>query len=242
MKYNLFCALIALLLFLFIPVVFFWVYFLPQKWQAQILKIPVKIWCKCLLIGFGIKLYYYEKISLKTKSLVIFTNHLSSMDASIIMSFFHCGFILKSSLMRNPFGWCQKFFGSVSLKRSSITSFLKARIKCEKRLKQKLTLCLFPEGTRGNGKKLAPFKRGMIDIYYRHQISPLILAHYGSHLILPRNKRIPILGKHVVIYNCGLVHPKDYSNLKLFIKACQQRMVTGLEKAKIFYKAKDILT
>ena len=109
-------------------------------------------------------------------------------------------------------------------------------------MKQKLTLCLFPEGTRGNGKKLAPFKRGMIDIYYRHQISPLILAHYGSHLILPRNKRIPILGKHVVIYNCGLVHPKDYSNLKLFIKACQQRMVTGLEKAKIFYKAKDILT
>ena len=196
MKYNLFCALIALLLFLFIPVVFFWVYFLPQKWQAQILKIPVKIWCKCLLIGFGIKLYYYEKISLKTKSLVIFTNHLSSMDASIIMSFFHCGFILKSSLMRNPFGWCQKFFGSVSLKRSSITSFLKARIKCEKRLKQKLTLCLFPEGTRGNGKKLAPFKRGMIDIYYRN-----LTAYFSIkfHLILHRWHLLNngILGKHV---------------------------------------------
>ena len=47
MKYNLFCALIALLLFLFIPVVFFWVYFLP--WQAQIFD-TVKIWCKFYLL------------------------------------------------------------------------------------------------------------------------------------------------------------------------------------------------
>ncbi len=235
MKFNLIFALIALLFFLFIPIVLFWVYFLPQKWQAKISRIPAKIWCKSLLTGFGIKLHYYEETPLKTKPLIIFTNHQSSMDASIIMCFFGCGFITKYSLAIPFFGWNQKLLGSISLKRSSIASFCRVKLKCEQRLKQKIPLCIFPEGTRGNGKKLAPFKRGLIDFYYHHQVATLILAHYGSHLILPSNKTFPVLGKKIVVYNCGFVYPKNYSSLELFIKACHQRMVAGLEEAKVLY-------
>ena len=71
MKLNLFFLPITLILVLF-PVIYFWIYFLPQKWQVTISRIPVKIWCKKVFISFGIKLHYSWKITLKKKPKVIY--------------------------------------------------------------------------------------------------------------------------------------------------------------------------
>ena len=38
----------------------------------------------------------------------------------------------------------------------------------------------------------------------------------------------------IILCECGFVDPKNYSSLKLFIEACQQRMIKGLEKAETF--------
>ena len=219
------------------PVVYFWIYFLPQKWQVAVSRIPVKIWCKSLFISFGIKLHYYGETTFKKKPLVILSNHQSSIDSILVLFFFHCGFITKYSLAIPLLGWSQKTLGSIRINRSSIGSFYKVRLKCSQRLKQKITICLFPEGTHGCGKKLLPFKRGMLDFYYRHQVPALVLVNYGIYRDLPQNKKFPFLGKKIILCECGFVDPKNYSSLKLFIEACQQRMIKGLEKAETLYNS-----
>ena len=98
MKLNLFFLPITLLILVLFPVIYFWIYFLPQKWQVTISRIPVKIWCKTVFISFGIKLHYHGETTLKKKPLVILSNHQSSIDSILVLFFFHCGFITKYSL------------------------------------------------------------------------------------------------------------------------------------------------
>ena len=129
----------------------------------------------------------------------------------------------------------QKILGSIRINRSSIASFRKVRLKCSQRLKQKITICLFPEGTRGSDNKLLPFKRGMLDFYYREQVATLVLVNYAVYPDDDQKKAFPFWGKKIILCECGFVDPKNYSNLKLFIEACQQRMIKGLEKAETLY-------
>ena len=42
MKLNLFFLPITLLILVLLPVIYFWIYFLPQKWQVTISRIPVR--------------------------------------------------------------------------------------------------------------------------------------------------------------------------------------------------------
>ena len=74
MKLNLFFLPITLLILVLFPVIYFWIYFLPQKWQVTISRIPVKIWCKTVFISFGIKLHYHGETTLKKKPLVILSD------------------------------------------------------------------------------------------------------------------------------------------------------------------------
>ncbi len=239
MKFIIFFPL-AIILLLLAPIVFFFAYFLPQRWKVQIVKLPLKIWCKSLLLSFGIKLHYHKKQfpPFTKKPLLILSNHQSYIDIILLIYLFQCGFILKSSLMFTPFGWNARLFGSISLHRTNISSFKKARKKCKKRLEQGIRLCLFPEGTRSNGEQVLPFKRGLLDFYYRSQTPALILAQYGNHLILPKNSLFPSFNKNAVVYNCGIIEPKNYTHLKQFIEACQQKVAQGLVEAKKIYNAK----
>ncbi len=236
MKFIIFFPLVVVLT-VFSPFVFYLSSFLPQRWQAQIMITIIKLWCKSIFFSFGTQLQHCKKqpTSSIKKPLLIISNHQSYMDIVFIIYLFQCGFILKSSLMRTPFGWNAKFFGSIALHRANLFSLKKARQKCAKRLKQNISLCLFPEGTRGDGEKLLPFKRGLLDFYYQNKTATLVLAQYGNHFILPKNKLLPAFGKKSVIYDCGIIEPKNYTNLKLFIEACRQKMATGLVEAKKIY-------
>ena len=75
----------------------------------------------------------------------------------------------------------------------------------------------------------------MLDFYYSHQVPTLVLVNYSVYRYLLQKKIFSFFGKKIILYNCGFVDPKNYSNLKLFIEACQQRMIEGLEKAKTLY-------
>ena len=206
-------------------------FFTSKNWQVSFfqrisMKLPVakkRIWCKTVFISFGIKLHYHGETTLKKKPLVILSNHQSSIDSILVLFFFHCGFITKYSLAIPLLGWSQKILGSIRINRSSIASFRKVRLKCSQRLKQKITICLFPEGTRGSDNKLLPFKRGMLDFYYREQVATLVLVNYAVYPDDDQKKAFPFWGKKIILCECGFVDPKNYSNLKLFIEACQDK-------------------
>ena len=111
MKFIIFFPLVVVLT-VFSPFVFYLSSFLPQRWQAQIMITIIKLWCKSIFFSFGTQLQHCKKqpTSSIKKPLLIISNHQSYMDIVFIIYLFQCGFILKSSLMRTPFGWNAKFF------------------------------------------------------------------------------------------------------------------------------------
>ena len=216
-----------------IPVIFCWLYALPIKWQIKVIRRIHKIWCWIIFLALGVKLQYFvEKAEKIADPYVILANHRSFFDIAVIMRLFKCGFILKSSLMYTPFGWNAKYCGSISLDRSSTTSFLKVMKQCKKRIHQKINLCLFPEGTRNTKNELLPFKRGLLDFYYKQKIPALIIAYYGSDKVLPDKALLPRLGNKIVVYNCGYIKPETCKTSAEFKEQCYQKMQKGYLKAK----------
>ena len=142
MKFIIFFPLVVLLPFIN-PLIFYLTCFLPQRWKTQMMNLILKTWCKAILLSFGIKLHYHKKpsSSFAKKPLLILCNHQSFMDIVFLVYLFQCGFILKSSLMRTPFGWNAKFFGSIALHRTSISRKVKKDV--QKDYNRIASLCLF---------------------------------------------------------------------------------------------------
>lgn len=219
------------------PLFFFWVYFLPINVQVKLLR-PIQLaWCWLIIKLFNIKLISELNNKNNTKnSLLILANHKSFLDIFIILYLFRCGFIIKSSLMFTPFGWNSKFSGSITLSRTSINSFLKVMKICKQRIKQKISICLFPEGTRSKSESILPFKRGLLNFYYRQKIQVLILAHYGTQSIIPVNSFLPTVGKKIAVYAKDILDPNNYDNSKEFSTDCYNKMQFAQLKAKKLYE------
>ena len=216
------------------PILFFWLYFLPAPLRSKAIRPIVKLWCNvCFLKLLAIDLHT-ELTTKKFKgTTLIISNHQSFIDIGILMTLYRCGFILKKSLSYTPFGWIAALVGSVSLERSSLKSFMLMLKKCAKRIQQKEVICFFPEGTRSKTGELLPFKKGILNFFYKKNIPTLILAQYGTADILPHKSWLPRLGKKVVILECGFLLPQDYASCQEFTSVCYQKIQQNVQKAKI---------
>jgi 1-acyl-sn-glycerol-3-phosphate acyltransferase len=134
---------------------------------------------------------------------IIMANHQSNFDVPTLISVvpgpnLPMGWVLKKSLLKFPvFGPAVKALGSVALDRSNTTESIGRLKKAAKRLKQeKLSLCIFPEGTRNRSKeKLATFKKGGFMLAMQSDIPILPIAIVGTEIIAPANEISVIAGE-----------------------------------------------
>ena len=229
---------VVILLFISIaitPVFFFWVYFFPIPMRSKFMRPIISLWCDYLLIKtLNIKLHLKIKTKLQHPTLIL-CNHQSFLDIGIIMKLYRCGFVLKNTLMYTPYGLIALYIGSVFIKRASMSSFFQTSQNCQKRLKQKISICIFPEGTRSKNEELLPFKKGLIAVFYKNNTPTLLLIQYGNTKILPAKKWIPLRCKKVVVLECGLLKPNNYTNFNEYINTCYEKMQKGLISAKKIY-------
>lgn len=215
------------------PILFWWLYFFPVQLRAKIIRPIVELWCNFLFIKL-LKIDLQLKIQtrkLKAPSLIL-SNHQSFVDIGIVMLLYNCGFILKKTLMRTPFGLIAIFVGSIPLETASMKSFMQVVKYCKKRLLQRVSICFFPEGTRSKHGELLPFKKGLLATYYKANTPTLLLVHQGAADIMPVGAWLPRFGKKVVVLECGYLQPQNYASSKEFSKVCYQKMQAGLQELK----------
>ncbi|MDG2331404.1 MAG: lysophospholipid acyltransferase family protein [Flavobacteriales bacterium] len=151
----------------------------------------------------------------KGENFIFTCNHESILD---IPALFYASptflyFIAKNELKKVPFiGWSIWAAGMIFIDRNNrkkaMNSMREAGVKA---LKQKKDIVSFPEGTRGNGRDIRPFKRGTFIISKQADIRIVPCSISGAYRVWPSDQLKLKPGKIKVNFG-EPVDPKDHAD------------------------------
>jgi 1-acyl-sn-glycerol-3-phosphate acyltransferase len=120
---------------------------------------------------------------------VVVSNHESFTDILLISHLpWEMKWLSKVELFRIPFmGWLMYLAGDVPVKRGFGPSAVEAMAKCREILARKVSVMIFPEGTRSPTMDLLPFKDGAFRLAIDAGVPILPLALHGTGTALRKH-------------------------------------------------------
>jgi 1-acyl-sn-glycerol-3-phosphate acyltransferase len=148
-----------------------------------------RAWARCILAVVGVGVEVHGKELVPTGSAVYAANHGSALDIPILLARLPADFrmIHKSSLSAVPvLGWSLRFAGHIALDRRHPFRARRSLATAVQRLREGVSLAVFPEGTRSPDARVRPFKRGslVLAIEAGAPVVPVSLA--GVKRVVPR--------------------------------------------------------
>jgi 1-acyl-sn-glycerol-3-phosphate acyltransferase len=111
---------------------------------------------------------------------VAVSNHESYADIFLISHLpWEMKWLAKAELFRLPvMGWMMRMAGDIPVKRDARSSRVEAIEQCRDRLDRRVSVMIFPEGTRSRTGELLPFKDGAFRLAVEAQVPllPLVVA------------------------------------------------------------------
>jgi 1-acyl-sn-glycerol-3-phosphate acyltransferase len=235
---------VILYLIIGIPVLgIFWLIAKNEKWKhsAALCQLRIVQWAFrviCFLSGVRLTVLGEEHVP-KDEPVLYIGNHRSYFD--IIISYARCprltGYIAKDSMQRIPLlsTWMRRL-NCLFINREDIKESLKTILMGIDQVKSGISMCIYPEGTRGQGSDeldMLPFKEGSLKIAEKTGCKIIPMAITGSADIF--EKHIPSIKKSRVILEYG--EPIDVSTLSKEEKKklgayCQTRITDMLRQHK----------
>lgn len=235
---------VLLYLILGIPVLgIFWLIAKNEKWKdrAALAQLRMVQWAfRCISAISGVKLTVIGEELVPTEEPVLYIgNHRSYFD--IVISYARCprltGYIAKDSMLKIPLlsTWMKRL-NCLFINREDIKESLKTILAGIDNVKNGISMCIYPEGTRGKGADeldMLPFKEGSLKIAEKTGCKIVPMAMTGSADIF--EKHIPYIRKSHVILEYGA--PIDVATLskedkKKLGSYCQTEIKRMLEKHK----------
>jgi 1-acyl-sn-glycerol-3-phosphate acyltransferase len=120
---------------------------------------------------------------------VVVSNHESFADILLISHLpWEMKWLSKAELFRIPvMGWLMRLAGDVPVKRGFGPSAVEAMARCREILAQRVSIMIFPEGTRSTTAELLPFKDGAFRLAIDAGVPILPLALHGTASALPKH-------------------------------------------------------
>ena len=117
---------------------------------------------------------------------VAVSNHESFVDMLLISHLpFEMKWLSKESILKIPaVGWLMMMAGDIRLVRGNKDSIVAAMAECGRVLDNKITVMLFPEGTRTRDGALGVFKDGAFRLAIEHQVPILPMVVDGTRTAL----------------------------------------------------------
>ena len=120
---------------------------------------------------------------------VVVSNHESFADILLISNRpWEMKWLSKAELFRIPvMGWLMHLAGDVPVKRGFGPSAVEAIARCREVLSHRVSVMIFPEGTRSTTSDLLPFKDGAFRLAIDAGVPILPLALHGTATALPKH-------------------------------------------------------
>jgi 1-acyl-sn-glycerol-3-phosphate acyltransferase len=125
----------------------------------------------------------------KRNPYVMVSNHESFVDMLLLSHLkIEMKYLSKETILRIPLvGWMMKMSGDISLLRGDRSSGAAALVVCEKWLKRKMSVMIFPEGTRSFDGEMREFKDGAFRLAIRTQTPMLPVVVHGTRSALRKS-------------------------------------------------------
>lgn len=138
------------------------------------------------IAGAKVRVHHAERLD-AAANYVVAANHLSLMDTPLMLGHLplEFKFLAKRELLKTPFiGWYLKRGGHLTVDRGSLRSSLESMNECARLIRDlKLSVLIFPEGTRGFGE-LQPFKDGAAYLAIQSGVPLAPVAIHGTEHVL----------------------------------------------------------
>ena len=120
---------------------------------------------------------------------VVVANHESFVDILLISHLpMEMKWLSKATFFKIPLvGWLMSLAGDIRLVRGDRRSVVAALEECRKRIDQRVSVMIFPEGTRSVTGELQAFKDGAFDLAIDKQVPILPLAVHGTTTALRKH-------------------------------------------------------
>lgn len=136
---------------------------------------------------------------------IFMCNHQSALDIYTLLSGLPFSFkwIAKRQLFSIPFlGWTMKRAGYISLDRENPREALKAINDAAQKIREGMSIIIFPEGTRSKDGVLLPFKKGVFSLAVRAGIPVIPVGIRGTNALQPKGSFLP-KKKGIIYVNVG---------------------------------------
>jgi 1-acyl-sn-glycerol-3-phosphate acyltransferase len=120
---------------------------------------------------------------------VVVSNHESFADILLISHLpWEMKWLSKAELFRIPImGWMMWLVGDIPVRRGFGPSAVEAMERCRQALSRRVSVMIFPEGTRSKTAELLPFKDGAFRLAIEAGVPILPLAVSGTRTALPKD-------------------------------------------------------
>lgn len=193
---------------------------------------PAMVWAKvfCILSLVKVSVRGRENIDKRT-SYVFVANHQGAYDIFSVYGYLGHNFkwMMKKSLRKIMLvGYtCQKC-GHIFVDRSSPTAIRRTIETAEKRLRDGMSLVVFPEGARTFTGKMGPFKKGAYQLALEFHLPLVPVTIDGSFGIMPRTRYVPRPGRIVLTIHKPIAPPADEAARTEVIEQTRQAIESSL--------------
>jgi 1-acyl-sn-glycerol-3-phosphate acyltransferase len=154
-------------------------------WIARRLWSPPLIWAARAKVSFS----GGEGVDFSRPAIYV-SNHQGMLDIPAIFVSLpvNLRFVAKESLRRVPFlGWYMWIAGYVFVDRSNRRKAVESLARAAQRIRNGVSVVVFPEGTRSADGHILPFKKGPFMLALKASVPIVPIAVEGSHRILNKN-------------------------------------------------------
>lgn len=209
-------VVLTLLLYLILGIPVLLIEWIIGRWNPYFCDISclrmVQAAFKLILWITGADITYLGREQIpKDQAVLYIVNHNSYFD--ILLTYSQCpgltGYVAKSEMLRYPLlrDWMKRLY-CLFLDRTNIRAGLQVILTGIDYVKNGISICIFPEGTRSRDGKLQPFKEGSMKIASKTGCAIIPIAITNSAQIF--EKHIPRIRPCKVIVEYGApIYPKE---------------------------------
>jgi len=180
-----------------------------------------RAWARSILFVSGIRVHVNGLENLNVGgSCILMPNHQSNFDIPVLLGCLPVQFrwLAKAELFKIPiFGRGMRGCGYISIDRSNRKSAFQSLAEAATKIRNGVSVLIFPEGTRSRDGKILPFKKG--------------------GFVLSVDAGVPIVP--IVIYNTGSIMPKG--RLRIRTRPVRMDILAPIHTAGYTRKTKDDL-